>query len=138
MISCTEYRRQLLAEPDSGSPLLREHSKSCAECADFSRRLQGFETKLRGALAVDLGVRKSAEVLPLRPRARAHSPARRWFALAASFAGAVGIGAFLWIGSARQSLAAAVVAHMAHEPDAWNTAGQQVSPAALAAVLRDA
>lgn len=137
MISCAEYRRQLLAEPDSASPLLREHRRGCADCAAFSQQLQGFEAKLRSALAVDLAPRRPAEVLPLR-RPRRPGLVRRWLAVAASIVGAVGIATFLWIGSARQTLASAVVAHMGHEPDAWAPTAERVSPARLAAVLKDA
>jgi len=137
MISCAEYRRQLLAEPDSASPLLREHRRSCAECAEVSRQFQDFEAKLRGALGVDLDARKSAEVLPLR-RPRRPSPVRRWFAVAASVVGAVAIASFLWIGSSRQSLASAVVSHLGHAPEVWTPTDERVGAAQLAAVLKDA
>lgn len=138
MISCEEYRRQMLAEPQSASPLLREHRRTCEACAAFTRDLGSFEDRLRRALAVDVATKPEAQVVPLRPRGRAPKRAPRWLALAASLVGAVGIGTFLWIGSARQSLAAAVVAHMAHEPAAWQSTDQRVEPASLAAVLRDA
>lgn len=137
MISCAEYRRQLLAEPDSASPLLLEHRRSCAACADFTRQLQAFESRLRGALAVDLNPRRTADVLPLVRRHRS-SGMQRWLAVAASIVGAIGIASFLWIGSSRQTLASAVVDHMAHEPEAWAVTDERVSASQLAAALKDA
>ncbi|MBS0398728.1 MAG: DUF3379 family protein [Proteobacteria bacterium] len=137
MISCAEYRRQLLAEPDSASPLLLEHRRSCAACADFTRQLQRFESRLRNALNVELVPRGSADVLPL---ARRHTTPKlqQWLAVAASIAGVIGIASFLWIGSARQSLASAVVDHMAHEPQAWAVTDERVSASQLTSALKDA
>ena len=43
------------------------------------------------------------------------------FALAASAAGVAMLAGLLWAGFPRDSLAADVVAHMAHEPQAWST-----------------
>lgn len=137
MISCAEYRRQLLAEPDSTSPLLLEHRRNCPACAAFEQELQGFESRLRKALAVDLTPRGSADVLPLVRRP--HSPRKQqWLAVAASIVGAIGIATFLWIGSSRQTLASAVVDHMTHEPQAWEVTDERVSASQLAAALKDA
>jgi hypothetical protein len=138
MISCSEFRRQLLAEPNSASPLLREHRKSCEACAAYAVKLDRFEGKLRQALNVDVTSRPADNVVQLAAKRRPPTAVRRWMALAASIVGGIGIATFLWIGSARSSLASAVVAHMAHEQSAWTPTDKTVAAPELAAVLKDA
>ncbi|MEO8103553.1 MAG: DUF3379 family protein [Betaproteobacteria bacterium] len=139
MITCTHYRTCILAEPGADSDDLREHRESCAICAAYTQRLQRFEGRLAAALRIDVGVDSTSNnVVPLiQPRAPSRLP-RRWLAIAASFIGGIGIATFLWLGSAQPTLAAAVVAHMAHEPSAWKPSDAQVSQPALDAVLKDA
>ena len=138
MISCSEFRRQLLAEPASASPLLREHRKSCEACAAFEVKLQHFEGKLRQALNVDV-TRPADNVVQLAARRPQPKTApRRWLAVAASVLGGVGIATFLWIGSARSSLASAVIAHAQHEPDSWKSTDKNVDAREVAAVLKEA
>jgi hypothetical protein len=48
-------------------------------------------------------------------------PHRRWFALAASVLISLGVASGFWLAAPRSTLAAEVVAHMAGEPDVWNT-----------------
>ena len=62
------------------------------------------------------------------------SPARRWFALAAGGLIAAVIAAALFTAYPRESLAGALVGHMAHEPDSW-TRSSAVGPGTLAYVL---
>ncbi len=137
MISCSEFRRQLLAEPNSASPLLREHRKSCEACAAYAVKLERFEGKLKQALNVDVAARPADNVVQLAAR-RPPTAARRWLALAASIVGGIGIATFLWIGSSRSSLAAAVVAHMRHEPNAWEPTDKMAPAPEVAEVLKDA
>ena len=46
MITCTDYRTRILAEPGADSDDLREHRESCAICAAYTQRLQRFEGRL--------------------------------------------------------------------------------------------
>jgi hypothetical protein len=138
VIACTDYRTRVLAEPGIDSEELREHRESCAICAAYTQRLQRFEGRLAAALRIDVGAESTLDnVVPLiRPRAPARLP-RRWLAVAASFIGGIGIATFLWLGSAQPTLAAAVVAHMAHEPAAWKASDARVAEPALDAVLKE-
>ena len=139
MITCTDYRTHVLAEPAADSDDLREHVESCAICAAYTQRLQRFEGRLAAALRIDLGAEWAPNnVVPLiPPRAPLRLPPSL-LAVAASFIGGIGIATFLWLGSAQPTLAAAVVAHMAHEPAAWTPSDAQVAQPALDAVLKDA
>jgi hypothetical protein len=139
VITCTDYRTRVLAEPGADSDDLREHLESCAICAAYTQRLQRFEGRLAAALRIDVGADSAPNnVVPLiQPRAPSRLP-RRWLAIAASFIGGIGIATFLWLGSAQPTLAAAVVAHMAHEQAAWNPTDAQVAQPALDAVLKAA
>jgi hypothetical protein len=138
VITCTDYRTRTLAEPGVDSDELREHRQSCAICAAYTQRLQSFEGRLAAALRIDVGAQAAPDnVVPLiRPRAQSRLP-RRWLAVAASIIGGVGLATFLWLGSAQPTLAAAVVAHMAHEPAAWKPTDAQVAQPALDAVLKE-
>ncbi len=138
MITCTDYRRQILAEPASDSEELRVHRESCEICAAYTQRLQRFEYRLQAALGIDAGMAAMpGNVVPLTPR-RAAPMSRRWLAIAASFIGGIGIATVLWLGSAQTTLAAAVIAHMAHEPSAWTPTDALIAQPALDAVLKDA
>lgn len=129
MITHEQYRRALLTDPRGETPEVSEHRASCAECRAFGERLQRFESRVERALRIDAS--RSAQVLPFK---RAAAPARRWYALAASVAAAFFVAGLVWLAVPRSSLAADVVAHMAGEPDAWNTR-EPVPDAELAAVL---
>ncbi len=76
--------------------------------------------------------RPSADVLPFaRKRGDAARAPRRWLALAASVLfGAVIVGG-VWLTLPQSSLAAAVVAHMAGEPEAWRRTDVAVPDAGI-------
>lgn len=139
MITCADYRTRVLAEPGVDSEELREHRESCAVCAAYTQRLQQFEGRLAAALRIDVGAASTRDnVVPLvRPSASSRW-SRRGLAIAASLIGGIGIATFLWLGTAQPTLAAAVVAHMAHEPGAWKPSDAQVTQPELDAVLKDA
>jgi hypothetical protein len=118
MIDHEQYRRALLANPESRDAELLAHYASCAECRAYTERVQKFEERLRRALEVPLG---GADVLPFQRREVQRSRVSRMFALAASVILGLVIGGGLWLSLPKRSLAADVVAHMAGEPDSWNT-----------------
>lgn len=134
MMNHEHYRRALLADPTSTDPELERHRDKCEACRAFTLQVQKFEQKL--TLALKISVPNSTKILPFRAH-RAPFQSNRWFALAASIATAFVIAGGIWLGTPRSSLAADVVAHMADEPEAWNT--RAVIPAAeLAGVLKRA
>ncbi|HEY2145072.1 MAG TPA: DUF3379 family protein [Steroidobacteraceae bacterium] len=141
MMDHEHYRSAILANPRDPDPALREHREECAECRAFSESLLRFESRLERALKVKL---PGADVLsferatstPHRAATAAQHPWRR-FAIAASLAlGLVAAGG-LWLALPQRSLAAAVVAHMEEEPQAWRRTNIAVAGPALESVLRD-
>jgi hypothetical protein len=119
MIDHEQYRRALLANPKSREPELVAHYDSCAECRAYAERVLKFEERLKRALEVPLG--GGADILPFERREQRRSRASRVFALAASVILGLVIAGGLWLSVPKSTLAADVVAHMAGEPDAWNT-----------------
>jgi hypothetical protein len=154
MMDHAQYRSAVLSDPNDPRPELRAHRENCAECAAYTEKLRGFEARLARALQIEVDAGKSgaairgegrpgegrpAQVVSLADRPRRGGPPRvpgaRWLALAASVVfGAVVVG-LIWVVPSR-SLAAAVVAHMAGEPGAWQT-DAPVPGSQLNAVLED-
>jgi Protein of unknown function (DUF3379) len=124
MIDHEAYRRALLADPHSDGAELREHREACAECSAYRERLFNFESRLERALKLEMR----------EPPARLR-PSR--FALAAGVVLALCVAGAVWLAVPRNSLAAAVVAHVVDEPQSWNSRAPVPDPA-LAAVLADA
>jgi Protein of unknown function (DUF3379) len=134
MMDHTQYRSAVMADPRDPDPDLRAHREACAECRAFTEQLLRFEARLERALLVDIPIPR-AVVLPFA-RQGAQGP-RRWLAMAASLLLALVIAAGVWLTLPQRSLAAAVVAHMAGEPDAWQLTDVPVPDADLKAVLKD-
>lgn len=118
-MKCSEVRFALAADPSNAEAGLAAHLDSCPSCAAYAQDMLMLDGKLREALRVP-----APEIaLPGGPHRVKSFPARwpgtRQFALAAGIAGVALLVGLLWIGVPRQSLASAVVEHMAHEPQAW-------------------
>jgi hypothetical protein len=135
MMEHTDYRAAMLADPNTTDAELRAHREACAECREFTERLLRFESRLERALRVDIPPK--AAVLPFAPKAGhdARAP-RRWMAIAASVLLGVAVAGGVWLTLPQQSLAAAVVAHMAGEPEAWQRT-EAVADSELNNVLKD-
>jgi hypothetical protein len=133
-MKCSDVRFALAADPSNAGAEVAAHLDSCASCAAYAQDMVTLDGKLRQALHVP-----APEIaLPSGPHPVASVP-RRWralrqLALAASIAGVALLVGVLWIGVPRQSLASAVVEHMAHEPDAW-ASRDVLAAAAVAPVL---
>jgi hypothetical protein len=124
MMDHAQYRSAVLTDPNDPNPELRAHRESCTACSAFTEKLQGFESRLARALRIEVPARRRRFIGP------------RFMALAASVLfGAVVVGS-VWVAVPSRSLAAAVVAHMAGEPDAWQTEAAVAGPE-LDAVLQD-
>ena len=132
MMDHTQYRSATMAGPHDPDPDLRAHRESCAECRAFTDQLLRFEARLERALLIDIPTKPV--VLPFARRGRGP---RRWMAMAASLLLALVIAAGVWLTLPQRSLAAAVVAHMAGEPDAWQVTDVPVPDADLNEVLKD-
>jgi hypothetical protein len=135
MMEHAHYRAAIMADPHNADAELRAHREACAECRTFTEKLLKFESRLERALRVDIPAR--ADVLPFaRKRGSAATAPRRWMALAASVLLGAAIVGGVWLSLPQPSLAAAVVAHMAGEPEAWQRT-EAVPQPELADVLKD-
>lgn len=128
-VDCLEFRRAAGADPQHLGDEARGHVESCPRCREHLQRLRAFDERIRAALSVPV----------LAAQARRAAPAagvdrRRWMALAASIVGGVLVGALLWVGGPRSSLAGDLVEHMSHEPQALAASGP-AETAALDEVL---
>jgi hypothetical protein len=135
MMEHSQYRAAIMADPHNADAELRAHREACAECRAFTEKLLKFESRLERALRVDIPPK--ADVLPFaRKRGSAAMAPRRWMALAASILLGAAIVGGVWLSLPQPSLAAAVVAHMAGEPEAWQRT-EAVAQPELAGVLKD-
>jgi hypothetical protein len=114
-MNCTDFRARLGAEPQVSDAELEAHRSGCAACADYARELAALDARLRTALEVPV------PVFVARP---APGNRVRWsYALAAAAVLAAVIVAGLFAAFPRESLAAAVADHAAHEPGSWTAPG---------------
>jgi hypothetical protein len=135
MMDHAHYRTAIMADPHNADPELRAHREACAECRAFTDRLLKFESRLERAMRVTIPTR--ADVLPFaRKPGNAQAAPRRWMSLAASVLLGVAIAGGVWLSLPESSLAAAVVAHMAGEPGAWQGTNAVPGPE-LEGVLKD-
>jgi hypothetical protein len=136
MMEHTQYRSAILADPHSTDAELRAHREACAECREYTERLLRFESRLERALRVDIPP-TAAAVLPFARKAvRDPRTPRHWMAIAASILLGVAIAGGVWLALPQRTLAAAVVAHMAGEPEAWQRT-EAVADSELDTVLKD-
>jgi hypothetical protein len=125
MIDHDQYRRALLADPYADDEELLAHRAECAPCREYSERLLTFEEKLHRAIRED--IKSSADILPFKARASPplwgsrRAGGHRSLAVAASLTLALVVAGVAWLATPQRGLAADVVAHMAGEPNAWNT-----------------
>jgi hypothetical protein len=135
MMDHTRYRSAIMADPRDPDAELRAHREACPECRHYTEQLLKFDARIERALRVDIPV--GAEVLPFARKPQTFAGARRRLAIAASVLLGTAIVGGIWLTLPQRSLAAAVVAHMAGEPDAWQRTDIAVDAPALQDVLRD-
>lgn len=107
-MNCLEFRRAVGAEPSLTSVEVRTHQSQCAACARFREEMRVLDGRIRRALAVDVSTGGSVV-----RRSR-----RTWVALAASIVVAALAASGLWLLRPAPTLAAELVVHIAHEPEA--------------------
>lgn len=105
---CEEFRVAIGAEPMALRTDITAHAATCAECADYRRRLQA----LNRAMVAALHTQANESPRALRLRSRVHRPV---WGIAASLVLSIAIGAAIWMSSTRSSFADDVVAHAQQE-----------------------
>lgn len=124
-MKCTDARFALAANPGDDDSGLAAHLDACPACAKYAAQMLDLDRRVLSALRVDVPASpRAAELRDLGaapPRRRAFPSFRSpLLALAASVAGVAVLVALLWSAFPRETLAAAVVEHMSHEPEAWD------------------
>jgi uncharacterized protein DUF3379 len=135
MIDHTHYRAAVMADPRDPDAELRAHREACPECRAYTEQLLKFDARIERALRVAMPA--AAEVLPFTRKSPSFTGVRRWLAIAASVLLAAAIAGGIWLTLPQRSLAAAVVAHMAGEPEAWQRTDIAVDAPALEHALKD-
>ena len=136
MMEHAHYRAAILADPHSSDAQLLAHREACTECRAYTEQLLNFESRLERAMRVSFAPK--ADVLPFeRKRRNASRAPRGWMALAASILLGAAIVGGVWLTLPQSSLAAAVVAHMAGEPEAWRRTDVAVPAPELDDVLKN-
>jgi len=138
-MNCLEFRRAAGADPEHLSPDAVAHRDGCPQCAQFLQNVRLMDATILKALQIPAGDRVAwtpAAPPPVGAAVQASLGNRnRWYALAASIAGGVAIGALLWVSGSRDALARDAVAHLAHEPEAMVATQVPADAAQVTAVL---
>lgn len=138
-MNCLEFRRAAGADPEHLSPEALAHRDECPQCAQFLREIRHLDATIFKALQIPVEPRAAAQQTPPpRVAGAVHASLanrRRWYALAASIAGGVAVGALLWASGSRDALAQDAVQHMKHEAAAMVTTSIPADAQAVRAAL---
>jgi hypothetical protein len=128
-VNCLEFRRALGADPNHAGAESLAHRSACAACEKYAQEMLRLNGLIKRALEIPVPTKR--EIAITAPRAN-------WYAMAASVLLVLGatIGTLWFLGYPRQSLAAAVVNHLAGEPAAMTATQSRVSAQLLDGVLR--
>ena len=125
---CEEFRVAVGAEPMTSCTNVAAHAGTCAECADYRRRLQALDRTMLAALHM------RADESPPSARLRSRFDRSGW-SLAASLVLSIAIGAAIWLSSTRSSFAEDLIAHAQQEPASLVHTLDVVPEAELSALL---
>lgn len=119
-MNCLTFRRAKLAVPHDASPALLEHARTCADCAEFARELEGYERALHETVQVPVPEGLAEQIILRHRKPRWFDPQwfdRRYLALAATVVMAVAAAlGYNTITSSREELAHSLIAHVVSEP----------------------
>jgi hypothetical protein len=133
-VNCLEFRRALGADPNHSSAEVLAHRGECPACEQYAQEMLRLNGLIKQALAVPI---PASQQMSMSPHKQSR-PQARWYAMAASVLIALGAtaGTFWFLGYPRASLAAEVIAHLAHEPQAMTATQVRVSAQSLDGALR--
>jgi hypothetical protein len=132
-MNCEDFKKAIAADP-SATFEGAEHAAGCKDCAAFQAEMRTLDARIGKALAIDVPELTLPELPPIEDDNVVNLPftrsrkAPRWLAIAASFALAAVIG-MQFVGGPVEypSLAAEIVAHLDHEPNALRVTDEAVS-----------
>lgn len=119
-MTCLEFRRLALANPQHPGPAALEHEAVCPDCARFYLDLRRQEEALYQALSIPVPEGLADRILlKTRPRRLDRLAAPRFWlpALAAALVLALGLNLMVPHGLTSEALAAGIIAHVRHEPE---------------------
>lgn len=92
-MNCLDFRREILADPQSGDEDMLAHEAGCPTCAPFAREVRAQDIQLRSALQSITPPQGMAERIQLAARfeQRAGVQRRWWYSAAAAVLMAVGV-----------------------------------------------
>ncbi len=128
----------MAAEPSSADVM--DHVAACDSCRAFHEEMLELDAKISRALAIPVPPLKMPELESLDTGNVAMLPARRmtapaWIAVAATIAIVAVFGFRMQAALVSQSLADEIVAHLEHEPYAFNNTETAVSDDRLARIV---
>lgn len=132
-MDCETFRERLCIDPAELDTALGAHEAQCAACRAFAARIRRTEQLLQRALRFEPSAAGGSG-------ARVSAATRRRLAWAAIAVAAIG-GVSLWFAATAgrptptEHLAAAVLEHWGHEPNAWVVTDVDVDPLVLERVL---
>ena len=144
IMNCEEYKEAIAADP-SATFEGAEHAAACEACAAFTAEMQALDAKIAGALTIGVPDLAMPDLPPIEDDNVVNLPfsgKRRvptWMAIAASFALAAIIGVQL-VGNqpgAGTSLEEEILAHLDHEPYAFNETESPVPDARFSRVVNE-
>jgi anti-sigma factor RsiW len=127
-MNCLEFRRRLAVEPKCDASEFVAHRDACPRCAEAHARAQQFETSVARALAVPVPADLADRILlhqtteARQDRHRGGGFAGLW-RIAAALLVAVGVFSLWSVSTPATALPDLAVAHLAHEPYAFNARG---------------
>lgn len=144
-MNCEEYKEAIAAAP-SATFEGAEHAAACESCAAFTAEMQALDAKIADALAIDVPDLALPELDPVEDDNVVNLPFTRdrkalhWIGIAAGFALAAVIGVQL-VGTPpgnELTLEAEILAHLDHEPYAFDETETPVSDARFSRVVNAA
>jgi len=153
IMNCDDYKQAIAADPSESFADGAEHVAACASCADYKAEMLALDESIAKALSFDVpgmrlpdlpplgGEDENVVNLPFKRKARITMPS--WVGIAAGFALAAFLGVqFLATDITNSSdrdqlLAAQVLAHLDHEPQALLPTNAMVAEERLAEVIND-
>lgn len=153
IMKCDDYKQAIAADPAESFADGAGHVAACSSCADYKAEMLALDESIAKALSFDVSGLRMPELpeldgedenvvnLPFKRKARITMPS--WVGIAAGFA----LAAFLGVqflatditndADKDQLLAAQVLAHLDHEPQALLPTNAVVAKERLAAVVND-